>query len=206
MTSAHAFDLTVIGVGNLLWADEGFGVRCVERFNETYVLPERSQILDGGTLGMWLLEPFTSTRDLLLFDCADLKAAPGTLRVLRDGDFALWSSTQISPHQAGINDVLAAAALLGKSPERVTVIGVQPAVLEDYGGSLSDILKTQLMSAVKVGADEIRRWGYNVAERRFGDAVPPLTAGALDETCYEAGRPAETAACREGDIRFASRV
>ena len=45
-------DLLVLGVGNILWADEGFGVRAVEAFNAKYKLPEKTKIADGGTLGM----------------------------------------------------------------------------------------------------------------------------------------------------------
>ena len=203
MTQAYAADLTVIGVGNLLWADEGFGVRCVEHFHAAFALPSRTRVLDGGTLGGWLLDTFSTTRDLLIFDCADLKAAPGTLRVLHQADFALWSATEISPHQTGINDVLASAALLGHAPERITVIGVQPAVLDDYGGSLSDAVRAQVTPAVRAAADEIRRWGYEVRPRSPEEVVPPLTAAALSENRYEAERPSETLACRCGDPRFA---
>ena len=203
MTQAYAADLTVIGVGNLLWADEGFGVRCVEHFHAAFALPPRTRVLDGGTLGLWLLDTFATTRDLLIFDCADLKASPGTLRVLRETDFALWSATKISPHQTGINDVLASAALLGHTPERTTVIGVQPAVLDDYGGSLSDAVRARVTPAVRAAADEIRRWGYEVRPRSPEEVVPPLTATALSENRYEAERPSETLACRFGDPRFA---
>lgn len=203
MTQAYAADLTVIGVGNLLWADEGFGVRCVEHFHAAFALPPRTRVLDGGTLGLWLLDTFATTRDLLIFDCADLKASPGTLRVLRETDFALWSATKISPHQTGINDVLASAALLGHAPDRITVVGVQPAVLDDYGGSLSDAVRAQVTSAVRAAADEIRRWGYEVRTRSPKEVVPPLTATALSESRYEAERPSETLACRCGDPRFA---
>ena len=203
MTQAYAADLTVIGVGNLLWADEGFGVRCVEHFHAAFTLPPRTRVLDGGTLGLWLLDTFATTRDLLIFDCADLKASPGTLRVLRETDFALWSATKISPHQTGINDVLASAALLGHAPERTTVVGVQPAVLDDYGGSLSDAVRARVTPAVRAAADVIRRWGYEVRPRAPEEVVPPLTATALSENRYEAERPSETLACRCGDPRFA---
>ena len=61
-------DVLVLGVGNILWADEGFGVRAVESFNARYKLPEKTKVADGGTLGMYLLELIGSTKDLLLFD------------------------------------------------------------------------------------------------------------------------------------------
>lgn len=69
-------DVLVLGVGNILWADEGFGVRAVEAFNARYKLPESTKVADGGTLGMYLLELIGATKDLLLFDCADLQENP----------------------------------------------------------------------------------------------------------------------------------
>jgi hydrogenase maturation protease len=43
--------ILVLGIGNILWADEGFGVRAVEQFHARYRLPENVSLLDGGTQG-----------------------------------------------------------------------------------------------------------------------------------------------------------
>ena len=118
--------LLVLGVGNILWADEGFGVRCVEAFNATFRPLPGTAILDGGTLGMYLLEPIENTDDLLVFDCADLGEKPGSMRLLDENDIELWTSTKLSAHQGGMNDILAMAALQGKSPKRLAVVAVQP--------------------------------------------------------------------------------
>ena len=40
--------IVVLGVGNLLWADEGFGVRCVEALGEGWSLPEDVAITIAG--------------------------------------------------------------------------------------------------------------------------------------------------------------
>lgn len=41
--------VVVMGLGNLLWADEGFGVRVAERLYAHYHWPEDVEIVDGGT-------------------------------------------------------------------------------------------------------------------------------------------------------------
>ena len=43
--------IVVLGVGNLLWADEGFGVRCVEALGEGWDLPADVAVMTGGALG-----------------------------------------------------------------------------------------------------------------------------------------------------------
>ena len=46
----------ILGIGNILWADEGFGVRVVEAFNDKYAFTDPNNVIaDGGTLGMYLL-------------------------------------------------------------------------------------------------------------------------------------------------------
>ncbi len=192
----------VLGLGNILWADEGFGVRAVEAFHEAYADRDDVEVLDGGTLGAYLINSVMDAKRLLILDCAELKAAPGTLRVLRDDEIRLWSSTKLSAHQTGMNDVLAKATLMGYEPEAITVIGVQPNELEDYGGSLTDVVRARLDEAVQLAAEELKRWGLPVAKRAASDKATSLTMDALSVDAYESGRPSEEDAPREGDIRF----
>ena len=195
-------DLLVLGVGNILWADEGFGVRAVEAFHAAYKLPEKSKIADGGTLGMYLLEIVGSAKDLLLFDCADLHEEPGTLRLLTGDEVKYWSATKISPHQTGMNEILALAELQGHAPERIAVVAVQPKVLQDYGGSLTPECEAALEKAVELGLGVLKDWGYDVQKRAPGEAVPALGDASLNKHDYEASRPSEEEAPREGDVRF----
>ncbi len=195
-------DLLVIGAGNILWADEGFGVRCVERFNALYRAPAKVKVMDGGTLGMYLLEYVEATRDLFFFDCADLGEAPGTLRILTGDDVLRWSGTKISPHQTGLNEVLALAELQGKEPGRIAVAAVQPLELEDYGGSLSDVVRPMVEKAVQSAHALLTDWGYDFVRRAENEAAPDLSYASLNQDYYEATRPSEEEAPRTGDVRF----
>ncbi len=104
----------ILGIGNILWADEGFGVRVVEAFNDKYAFTDPNNVIaDGGTLGMYLYDRICRAEKLLIFDCCDFKGKPGELRVLRNDDVKLWTATKISPHQTGMNDLLVAAAVRG---------------------------------------------------------------------------------------------
>ena len=195
-------EVLVLGLGNILWADEGFGVRAVESFHATYRDRNDVDVMDGGTLGSYLMNAVMDAKRLLILDCCDLKAKPGTLRVLRDDDIRVWSSTKISAHQTGMNDVLAKAMLLGYEPEAITVIGGEPCDLEDYGGSLTEKVRARVPEAVQIAAEELRRWGFPVQKREKGEVVTDLGAGAVEQDVYENGRPSEEAAPRTGDVRF----
>ena len=60
--------VTVLGVGNVLLSDEGFGVRVAEALDVAYEFPGDAQVLDGGVLGMELLRFVTGTEKLLILD------------------------------------------------------------------------------------------------------------------------------------------
>lgn len=202
MSKNFPTEVLVLGIGNILWADEGFGVRAVEAFHQRFKAIDGVRVMDGGTLGNYLINDVTDSRRILLFDCCDLKAEAGTLRVLRDDDIKLWSSTKISPHQTGMNDVLVTAALGGYEPEALTVIGVQPKELNDYGGSLTEVVKAKVNQAVDLAREELKTWGFELNERDADEVVEPLGFSSLELDPYETERPKETDACRVGDIRF----
>ncbi|HSN45275.1 MAG TPA: HyaD/HybD family hydrogenase maturation endopeptidase [Casimicrobiaceae bacterium] len=194
-------DALVLGIGNVLWADEGFGVRAVEALHAAWTFPDNVRLMDGGTLGLNLFEDIASARQVLVFDAIDYGLPGGTLKVLRDAEVPAWGAKKLSPHQTGFNDILALAQLRGTVPERITAIGVQPVELDDFGGSLRAPVRARLAEAVELAVRELALWGYAATPRAAGSGVPPLNAQSLALDAYEAGRPSEDDACRIGDPR-----
>ena len=202
----QACEALVLGIGNVLWADEGFGVRAVEALHAAFAFPPGVALLDGGTLGLGLYDAIASARRVLVFDAIDFALAPGTLKVLRDADVPAWGRTKLSPHQTGFNDVLALAQLNARAPESLVAIGVQPESLSDFGGSLTEIVRNAVPEAVAVAARELAAWGYPGAPRPPDAHFEPLHAASLAIDAYEAGRPSEADACRIGDPRVLARA
>jgi hydrogenase maturation protease len=192
----------VLGIGNLLWADEGFGVRAVEALNATYEFPSDVLLLDGGTLGLNLLDYIESSRRVLVFDAIDFGLPPGSLELLREADVPRWGARKLSPHQNGFNDILALAHLHGRTPEAIVAIGVQPVTLDDFGGSLTEPVRARLGEAVELAAKELQGWGLAARRRAPSETVDPLNAQSIALATYEAGRPSEQEACRVGDARL----
>jgi len=200
-TPAPVRDVLVLGIGNVLWADDGFGVRAVEALHDAYVAPENVRLLDGGTQGLALLDLVVTHAAVLVFDAIDFGLEPGGLRVLRDREVPAWSANKMSLHQQGFQDLLSIAELQGRFPPKLTLIGVQPERLSDFGGSLSEVVRERLPLAVELAVEELSGWGVEFEPRR-GAAPERLNAEALDLGAYESGRPDELAACRIGDARF----
>jgi hydrogenase maturation protease len=202
--AAHAPRVLLLGVGNLLWADEGFGPRCVEAFVARHGLPEGVSAMDGGTQGLSLVDPIRRCERLILFDAVDFGLEPGELRVLRDDQIhRALAARKTSLHQTTMNEVLACVELLGGGPSEITLIGVQPVVLEDYGGSLSAPVRARIRPAIEAAVGELMRWGIALDARSgTSPSDTELMAPVLALGAYETGRPEADAACRVGDDRF----
>lgn len=192
----------VLGIGNLLWADEGFGVRCVEALHRRYVFPDGVALLDGGTRGLHLVNAVCAADRLLLLDAIDFGDAAGTLRVVADDAVPRFAvAKKMSMHQTGFADVLAAADLMGKAPREVVLVGVQPLELEDFGGGLTPVVAGQLEGALRAALRQIEAWGF-IAVRRALPPAAPLLGPGLERERYEGERPSNAEACRAGDRRF----
>lgn len=151
----------LLGIGNLLWADEGFGPRVVERILDRSDLHWASDIaiIDGGTQGLYLLPLVQEAKRMIVFDAVDFNRAPGELVILRDEEIpAFFGQRPLSLHQTGFTDVLAAAELTGHKPQSITLIGVQYADINTWGGTLSPAIAAALDPAIMAGQRELHFW------------------------------------------------
>ena len=157
--------------------------------------------MDGGTQGLYLL-PYVQEADcLLVFDAVDYGDEPGTMReVIGDQVPRFMGAKKMSLHQTGFQEVLMAAELTGKLPQELVLIGVQPEELEDYGGSLRDVVKAQMAPALDKALDWLSRWGAPGRVRT--EAAEAITDTALAIDIYEGERPSANQAYRLGDARF----
>lgn len=126
----------ILGVGNILLRDEGAGVRAVEVLREMD-LPEGVEALDGGTLGVDLVDLIAGRERLVVIDVVRAGGPPGTVYRLCPDDLSRPDVPHISLHQTGLLEALLMAGQLGCAPREVTIFGVEPRVI-DYGLDLSD--------------------------------------------------------------------
>lgn len=191
----------ILGIGNVLWADEGFGVRCVEALNAEYDFGANVNLMDGGTQGIYLVQHVQDADILVVFDAIDYGLAPGTVKSVYDDNVPKFmGAKQMSLHQTGFQDVLAMAQFTGNYPSNLLLIGCQPVELEDFGGSLRPQVKAQIQPALKLALDYLAEFGVKPVKR--ATSVNHLSPAQLNLTDYESGRPSEQDACRLGDIRF----
>jgi len=142
-------ELVVLGLGNPLLGDDGAGLLLLSELEHAAAgWGGRVEFLDGGTQGLMLLDRVAGRPALLILDAVSLGAAPGTVHVLRDREaLGLDSHHSRTVHEGNAAELLAAALLLGECPERVFVVGIEPASIKS-GIGVSEPARAALAPAL----------------------------------------------------------
>ncbi len=151
----------VLGLGNILLQDEGVGVAVIERLQRRYRVPEEVELLDGGTSGMALLDDIRNREHLIVVDAVRTGKPAGAEVVLTGEEVPAFLCNKVSPHQLALSDVLANLVLMNESPQRVTVIGMEPLSLETHLG-LSHLVASRLQALTERVIEQIEAAGYHV--------------------------------------------
>ena len=121
----------ILGVGNYLMSDDGLSVHVLERLQNSGLIPDEVEMVDGGTCGLDLLRYLEGVTNLVIIDAVNQRGGvPGTIIRLEGNQVPAYLSLKISPHDIGLPDLLATAKLRDLYPEHIVVLGIQPASLE----------------------------------------------------------------------------
>lgn len=145
----------ILGIGNLLLMDEGFGVHLVRYLEEQYRFPEKVQILDAGTSGIYMAPFIESVSYLLVVDVVDLQEEPGTIHRFSSQDIKNGLiPSKMSPHQLGLLEMLDICRLRDRAPKEVEFFCVVPEKL-DTGICLSPRLTGKIKEVAEIISIEL---------------------------------------------------
>jgi hydrogenase maturation protease len=149
----------ILGLGNLLQKDEGFGIHALNRMAETLSATENEafELVDGGVLGLNLLPLVDECSHLLVFDAIDAGRSPGTIVELDGPEIPLYAGIKLSEHQIGFQEVLGLALLRGNFPVHLHLIGVQPEDIST-GMALSPAVQAVLEEVVRRARQILKDW------------------------------------------------
>jgi len=153
-------EVVVIGVGNTLLADEGFGIYVVRELKRAGV-PEGVEAVEAGVTGFSLLDLLAGVSKAILVDVVEMGMEPGRLVRFTPQEVASTSNAKVfSLHQIDLLEVLELARALGQGVETV-IIGVQPERVAP-GEGLSSVVQAKVQDAVRMVRSEIE--GYFARE------------------------------------------
>jgi hydrogenase maturation protease len=161
--------IMILGVGNLLFTDEGVGVRVAEALQDRYDFPENVKVVDGGTLGMNLLGVVSEVDHLIVVDAVRNGGAPGTLYRLAGEEIPKRILAKNSLHQVDLLEALTCCQALDKVPETV-ILGVEPEDITTLGTDMTPTVLGRIDDLVQAALQELTRLGGSYCYKKDGDS------------------------------------
>ena len=150
--------ILILGVGNILYTDEGVGVRAVERLLADFDFSDNVTLMDGGNLGMRLMEPLMACDYCIVLDAVLGGDVPGTVYRLTGEDLRKSLAFKDSMHQSDLVDTLLYCELIGKRPDTV-VIGMEPLDFQNMSIDLSPVVADRVPAMLELALKELAEVG-----------------------------------------------
>ena len=157
-------EILVLGVGNILFTDEGIGVNTVSKLEEIYTFSDNVTLMDGGTLGSKLIDPIMSCDFLIVVDAVLGGKEPGTIYRLTGDDMRKSMGFKNSLHDTDLVDTLLTCDLMGKRPETV-VVGIEPVDFETLNTGVSPQLAARMDDIMRAVLQEITELGATYSKK-----------------------------------------
>lgn len=150
--------ILLLGVGNILYTDEGIGIHAVQYLEERYTFSDNVTLMDGGTMGKLLMHPLMEHDVVIVLDAVLGGEAPGTVYRLENEGLRKSLGFRDSQHQVDLVDTLISCELIGKRPQAV-VIGMEPLDWKTMEMGLSDVCREKLPKLVGHALEELSAVG-----------------------------------------------
>ena len=158
----------ILGVGCILYSDEGFGVRVIEEILRRYEFPDNVSVVDGGVLGVNLLGVISQADDLIVVDAVRNKGKPGQMYRLAGKQIPERIRAKNSLHQVDFLEALTLCQALDKVPETI-IVGVEPADIDTMSVELTPTTRVKVDTAIEMVLAELDRLGVSYKRGKTED-------------------------------------
>lgn len=159
-------EILVLGCGNILFGDDGFGSAVISRINEIketkpIFMSEKVGLIDAGTAAshfvISLIDDKTAVRKIIIADIIDYKLEPGTLKKLSVDDLPNIPKYHIDAHDMPLAGML--RDVHDNYGVDVVVVGCQFKNMSapDVCFELSDVVGAAIDPAIDMIAEELER-------------------------------------------------
>jgi hydrogenase maturation protease len=132
--------LAIVGIGNELCKDDGFGILAIKRLEESKF--DLGTLIEGGTSGLSLIPLFFEYENIIFLDILKVDDLPGSIYIIPLEKLKCRITNHVSFHDIGLEDAYKKAKMLGSNAKGY-LIGIVP---KDYSGigKVSDILESKM--------------------------------------------------------------
>ena len=149
--------VAIVGIGNNLLTDDGAGIHALNLLADGPA-DEDVDCIDGGTVGLALLDRLSAHDGLIALDAMILGKKPGTVTVLQGEDMDTHLRNQRgSVHEVGLSDLMDALRLRGELPDNRALIGIEPANM-DWGTEPTPQVAAAVPQAADLARQLVQAW------------------------------------------------
>lgn len=157
--------IVVVGIGNILFQDEGIGCYAGKFLEANYEFSQSVEIIDGGTLGFKLMTYFQSHDRVVIIDTVSAEGEPGTIGRLSADELIALGTERQTAHEVEVVEMLEICSLLDHMAE-VSVIGIVPEDIISVNIDLTETLKEAFIPLVAEVIKELESAGVTVTPKR----------------------------------------
>ena len=162
-------EVMILGIGSILYSDDGFGIRVIEQIERDYEFPDEVLVVDGGVLGINLLGVISKPNHLVVVDAIRNRGNPGDLYRLEGDAIPERIRAKNSLHQVDFLEALTLCQVFDKVPQTV-IIGVEPQDYQTLSLALTPTVHARIEPAIRMVLDELTRLGVS-HRRKLSDHV-----------------------------------
>jgi hydrogenase maturation protease len=162
--------ILLLGVGNILYRDEGVGVHALRLLEQNYRFSDNVTLTDGGVMGKLLMAVLMEHEAVVVLDAVLGGEKAGTVYRLEGEGLRKSLGFHDSQHQVDLVDTLISCGLIGNRPETV-VIGMEPENYTEPGTELTPTCAAALPKLVKHALEELQAAGGSARPRTAADTA-----------------------------------
>ncbi len=148
----------VVGVGTIIFQDEGVGVFAQKYIDENYSFIDDVTMVDGGVLGFQLMTYYQEYDKVLILDTITIEDEVGSIYNLPAEELLGLGSYKQTAHEVEVAEMLEICSLLEKMAD-VNIIGIVPKDIQAVNVGLTDELKEKFLVFVQTALNELEKSG-----------------------------------------------
>ena len=168
----------VIGVGNLLFKDEGVGILASKYLEENYDFEGDIEIIDGGTLGFKLMTYFQDYDNVIILDTVSIEDKVGDIYRLPSDVLLGLGQYRKTAHEVEIVEMLEICSVLEKHAE-VTIIGIIPEDIVSVQIGLTKTIENKFMGLINQALEDIEKLDVKVTKKAEQKSIAEVCKGLL---------------------------
>lgn len=167
----------VIGVGNMLFKDEGVGIYASEYLSQNYEFKGDLDVIDGGTLGFKLMSYFQEYENVIILDTVSIEDNPGEIFRLPSDVLLGLGNYRKTAHEVEIVEMLEICSVLDEHAN-VTILGIVPEDIISVGIGLTNTIENRFEEFILNAIKEVESLGIKT-KKVDNVAIPDIVKSMI---------------------------